>query len=99
MIKKVYLKGKLFFICLFAIVMVATGVAVFNFNLDIRVDGLSDLKLANIEALAQNENDCLPGSPGLNCPIWNVTHTVTYNNGVPSTTCTCSTGGSYTCPC
>ena len=45
----------MFFICLFAIAMIAVGVAVFNLNLDTRGGGLSDVALANIEALAQSE--------------------------------------------
>jgi hypothetical protein len=46
---------KMFFMCLFAVAMIAVGVTVFNFNLNAQGDGLSDLALANIEALAQNE--------------------------------------------
>jgi len=48
-------KIKMFFSCLFAAAVVAFGVAVFNFNLDAQSDNLSDIALANIEALAQNE--------------------------------------------
>ena len=51
----------MFFVCLFAIVMLAIGVAVFNFNLNAQNGGLSNMALANIEALANDENgsgDC-----------------------------------------
>ena len=92
------MKKKVFcFIVIIAIIVVAG----WNMSLGSKTEMLSNIAFSNVEALARGEDndDCSGGNPGLNCRIWNVTHTVTMVNGVASTTCSCSTGGSYTCPC
>jgi hypothetical protein len=84
------MKKKAFLII--GLVLIAT-VAVLNANLGLRSDGsLSDIALANIEALAKNEgsdSDCSDGVARLCCKIW----TVTYNGSGAS----CTTGGDYKC--
>ena len=52
---------------------------------------LSDLALANVEALAQDEGG---GMANKCCPIWNVTIEI---GGTIWPKVTCSTGGSYKC--
>ena len=67
---------------------------VFNTSIGSRGDSsLSDISLANIEALAENENDdCNSGYPKLDCDIWNVSYPC------PPTDA-CRTGGTWKCPC
>ena len=52
---------------------------------------MSDLALANVEALAQSEQGTMANKC---CPIWNVSYTV---GGSLWPTVTCSTGGKYKC--
>jgi hypothetical protein len=85
------MKKKVFSILGAAIV---AGVVAFNVSVGSHGDSLSDLALANVEALAQNESggaDCSDGHARLCCRIWNVT----YTGGNPAATCT--TGGSWKC--
>ena len=58
--------------------------------------GLSELALANIEALANGEssNNCSGGGvANVHCPIWNIKYSVDFTG--PNIEC--STGGSYKC--
>ena len=72
-------------------VLAITVLAVFNMNLISQENGLSDVSLANVEALAQNEGyDCDDGYPHKDCKQWNYT---TGSNGQ-----WCTTGGDYYCP-
>lgn len=57
---------------------------------------MSDLAMANVEALANEENssDCSGGGvANVHCPIWNIK----YSTDFTGPTIECSTGGSYKC--
>jgi len=72
--------------------------AVATFNTSIGSLGgspFSDLALANIEALATNEDDepdCSDGVPRLSCKIWNVIYS---GGGIDKFVC--ETGGEWKC--
>ena len=63
----------------------------FNISVNLHGSSLSNLTLANIEALAENEGDedCSDGHARLCCRIWNVTYT--------GTSSSCPTDGSWKC--
>ncbi|MDR1339645.1 MAG: NVEALA domain-containing protein [Prevotellaceae bacterium] len=78
---------------LYVIVVVAIALmADWNVSRHMSEEFLSDMALANVEALADEEN----GLANVCCPIWNVS--ITYP-GTPISfpTITCSTGGTYKC--
>lgn len=55
---------------------------------------MSELALANVEALAADENDHGAGSvPNKRCAIWHVSYTESWGG----TSVSCSTGGPYKC--
>ena len=67
---------------------IAAGVAV-NVGISSKGSSLSHLALANIEALARNEDgDCDSGMPSPECRVWKVTY---YHDF------TCSTGDCWKC--
>ena len=66
------------------------GAIIFNVKMDLSDISLSDLTLANIEALAQNEDNDCTGLAMLNCKIWDIT----YHN---EDHITCTPGGKYMC--
>ena len=73
-----------------AVLAVAVVVA-WNVNVKSRTDVISDVKLANVEALAQESSEnCSDGIAKLGCKIW----TVHYNS---SGSWSCDTGGNYIC--
>lgn len=78
-----------------AIAMVA-GINVYNRQ---KTEVLSDVVMANVEALAENETskgEC-PKEGGMAnkyCEIWNVSYTTSMPAGV---SVTCSTGGGFKC--
>ena len=73
-------------------VLAIAAVAAWNINLAAKINGTSDVKLANVEALAdETDNNCSNGTPRLDCPIWNITYTFS------TLDYSCTTGGSYKC--
>ena len=78
----------------FAVLAIA-AMAAWNVNYGSQTKGMSDLELANVEALAQNEGgenpNCSDGLPRLSCKIW----IVSYTGGDPPYTCV--TGGTWMC--
>ena len=75
-------------------VLAVAAVAAWNVNVSSQTKGMSDVMLANVEALAQENGgdaDCSDGWARVTCPIWTVT---LGGNG-----CSCTTGGSWKCPC
>ncbi|MDR1782814.1 MAG: NVEALA domain-containing protein [Dysgonamonadaceae bacterium] len=70
--------------------VVLIALAIFNLDMSSKEKNLSEVALANIEALSQSEG----GGTTANvcCPIWNIT-IQTYPTYVRS----CSTGGLYKC--
>ena len=75
---------------LFALALLATAGLGVHKSLNGNAN-LSDLALANVEALANGEGG---GMANKCCPIWNVTIEV---GGTIWPKITCSTGGSYKC--
>jgi len=75
-----------------AVLAIAAMIA-FNVSIYSQEKGLSDITLANVEALAQNEDDadCSDGWPRPLCKIWDVS--------IPCGQNSCSTGGTWKCPC
>ena len=88
------MKKKIIKVALVAVVGLIAGINVFNAQ---KSDVMSDIALANVEALAAGESSngkCPTGGMANNvCPIWHVSYT-TSSDGV---SVTCSTGGSYKC--
>lgn len=77
-----------------AIVAAMALAASWNYNQSKNEVELSDLALANVEALANPEG--VHGGGGVantKCPIWNIK----YSESWSGTTVDCSTGGSYKC--
>lgn len=57
--------------------------------------GLTDVALANVEALAQSgeSSSCTGGTANKHCPIWNIKTTTSWKGP----TVECSTGGQWKC--
>ena len=78
---------------LFSIIgLAAFGAAVvLNASIGLSGESLSDITLANIEALAMSETlPCTGGIPVLTCAIWDITY---YSSGGA----TCFQGGDWQC--
>ena len=76
--------------------MILITIASWGVNKSMSSDaGLSDLAMANVEALADRENGGGNGMANTCCPIWNVTVEVGGIIGFPKITC--ETGGTYKC--
>lgn len=73
------------------LIMVIAVVIGWNFNQSKKEKQMSELVLANIEALAAEDH--AGDVANKYCPIWNVTYTESWSG----TTVSCTTGGQYKC--
>jgi hypothetical protein len=74
----------------FLAVLAIAALATVNVHMNGNKSDLSDIGLANVEALAQNENG--GGMANECCPIWNITVQTS-----PTYSRSCTTGGQYKC--
>ncbi|MBQ8603146.1 MAG: hypothetical protein IJ413_11525 [Bacteroides sp.] len=79
----------------FAFVAAIAAVAGYNvYQSQSVMDNMSEFALANVEALADGENDsCKGGVANVRCPIWDIRYSASWNG--PSVDC--YTGGDWKC--